>query len=497
MRYLGDFRPYQHQALEFAKRTPRGYLAAKAGAGKTAIALALASYLMYDEFSARKVLVVAPKRVAAQWPSEAKGWAFAGHLRFTQFIGSPKESEKSLKAVPARLAAALSKAPSDKHNEVRARYRATAKELEGQIVQRWDAFNADADVMCVSFDFFAELVVMYKLDNWPYDLVIFDEASRLRKGGRRGSVTWKAVNSIARKTNSRLLLMSGSPRPGTAHELFAPVALLDGGARLGTTLAAFRSQYLEPRTQNRHTGQIYSWRLRPGMEAALYSRIADLYFAVAPDLGLPFVVIDRPVAVPARVEQLIRQLMRDQVIDLDELEITAPSQGNVVGKVHQMCQGSVFDDNGQVQRLHDAKVDEVKELIEEIDAPAIVCYWYEHDKARLQEAFPDAVDLGTDAGLAAAKAGSVNLGLLHPGSAGHGVDGLQHHFSNVVWFCLPASYELYEQANARVVRSGQKETVSIYRIVASNGVVDQRVVDRLAEKQAEQDQFFEYLEGKQ
>lgn len=453
MRCLGDFRPYQHQALDKFSDQRRGYLAAKAGAGKTAIALALMRYVLYETFETDRILVVGPKRVVAQWPTEAKGWDFSAHLRFSVYLG-------------------------DK-------------------AARQQALATDHDVLACSFEFFPELVASFNAADWPFGLVIFDEASRLRQGGRNGAVGWKAMNSIARKTNARILMMSGSPRPGTAHELFAPVAILDGGKRLGTTLTGFRTQYLEPNKQNRHTGQVYSWRLRPGMEEQLYGAISDLYFAVAPDLGLESVVVDRPVLLPPRVEQGIRKLMRDQVLDLDDLELVAASQGTVAGKLHQMCGGAVFEADGRVVHLHDAKLDELAEVIAEVDAPMIVCYWYTHERDRLMARFPHAVDITTEQGLADAKAGKVELALLHPASAAHGIDGLQFVFDYMVWFAIPASFELYDQACKRIVRSGRKGTATIFRLVATNGVADGRLVERLAEKEAEQDEFFKHLEEQQ
>lgn len=453
MRYAEDLRPYQADALEFAKRTHRGYLAAKAGAGKTAVALALIDYLLFDSFELSRVLVIGPKRVVPQWATEAQGWAFGRDLRFRQYVGSLTERK-------AALAGAF-------------------------------------DVLTVSFEFFPELVKSIPLKDWPFGLVIFDEASRLRKGGRKGALGWKIMNEISRKTRARILLMSGSPRPGTAHELFAPVALLDGGKRLGTTLGGFRADYLEPNKSNRQTGQVYSWKLRAGLETALYSTISDLYFAVAPDLGLKQVVIDRMVTLPPRVEEAMRTLARDQVLDLDELELMAGSQGTAAGKLHQMGSGACFDASGRAIHVHDEKLDELEQIVEEVDGPLIVCYWYSHGKERLQARFPHAVDITTPEGLAAAKAGQAELALLHPASAAHGVDGLQFVYSNLVWFSVPMSFELYDQANARVRRSGQTETVSVYRIVASNGIVDPRAVQRLAEKEAEQDLFYKHLESKQ
>lgn len=453
IRGLDDLRPYQHAALGFAKDQRRGYLAARPGAGKTAVALALIAYVLHDTFETTKVLVIGPKRVVAQWPSEARGWTFSSTLRFSVYSGSKPERDA--------------------------------------------AFSTDSDVVACSFEFLPELVGRYTAETWPFGLFVYDEASRLRQGGRRGSVSWKVANSIARKTNARILMMSGSPRPGTAHELFAPVAILDGGKRLGTTLTGFRAAYLEPNKQNRHTGQVYSWRLRPGMEEQLYGAISDLYFAVSPDLGLKQVVVDRPVVVPDRAAKAIRDLCRDQVVDLDDLELVAASQGTVAGKVHQMCGGAVFQADGTVVEMHTAKLDDLAELIEMVDAPMIACYWYTHERDRLVARFPHAVDITTEQGLADAKAGKVELALLHPASAAHGIDGLQFVFDYMVWFAIPASFELYDQACKRIVRSGRKGTATIYRLIAVNGVADPRMVERLAEKEAAQDLFYQHLEARQ
>jgi len=452
MKTSKDFRQYQHEAVAFILANRRSYLAAKPGAGKTACALAVIESLMFDQFEISKVLVVGPKRVVPQWAQEAKNWAFGARLRFSLYLGT-KDDRKAALGVPY-------------------------------------------DVLGCSFEFFPELVKHFKLTSWPFDLVVFDEASRLRKGGRQGSVSWKAMNAISSKTKARIVLMSGSPRPGTAHELFAPVFLLDQGARLGKTVTGFRVEYLEPFKQNRHTGQVYSWKLRDGLEKALYSKISDLYFAVSPDLGLKSVTIDRRVCMPAKIETMCQDLMRNQVLGEDDFEITAASQGTVAGKLHQMCQGATFTDSGDVKKLHDEKLDELEQIAEEVDGPMIVAYWYSHDYERLMARFPHAVDITTEQGLAAAKAGKVDLALLHPASAGHGIDGLQKHFSTVAWFCLPDSFEMYDQCNKRIVRSGQAETVSIYRIIAENGIADERIVRRLAEKEAEQEIFYQHLEGK-
>lgn len=452
---LADFNDYQHGALAFGQRVPRWYFAARAGAGKTAVALALMDWLMFDTFETDAVLVVAPKRVALQWADEARKWTFGEHLRFAEYVGPPKVRAAALDKIRLR----------------------------------------QANVLVCSFEFFPELVKLVSVRRWPFGLVVFDEAMRLRNGGQRGSITWKAMNAVSRKTQSRLLLMGGSPRPGTAHELFAPVMLLDQGQRLGTTLTKFRQDYLEPDSLNRHTNEVYSWRLRPGMEAALYGRIADLYYVAAPDLGLEYVELDREVQVPAEVAAAIRTLQRGQVVEFDDIEVVAGSAGVAAGKIHQMCQGAVFAADGSVEQLHDVKLDELERLLAEAPGNVIVAYHYTHDQDRLLQRFPHAVDLGDDAGLTKAKQGRVRLALLHPKSAAHGIDGLQFHFDTIVWFTVTGTWELYDQANKRIVRRGRSGPVQVYRIIATNGVADPRLIERLHAREREEQEFFDYLEG--
>lgn len=431
-----SLRPFQVEAL---RRIEKGnlYLAAKPGSGKTAVAVFAAAS------REGRTLVVAPLRVVPQYATEAASWG----LQLT-IVGCMGEE-------PQRLA----------------------------------ALQAKADVVVISHDHFPWLVRTVKAKDWDFEMVIYDEADRLKKGGRQGSVGWKAMDAIRRKMNPRIVLMSGTPRPGTAHELYAPVYLIDGGERLGHTLGGFRSTYLEPDKVDRHTGRVFSWRLRQGMEEALYGRIEDLFYAVSPDLGINKVEIDVRVTLPETVEAQIRSLRAELVADFDWAEITAHSTGVAAGKIMQISSGAVFDDEGRVVEVHDCKVKALQEFTSE---PIIVGYWYTHELERLLREIPGAVDITTPAGLAAAKDGKVKVGLLHPQSAGHGVDGLQYQFSAIVWYTLPFSYGLYEQTVGRLARSGQTEKVKVFRLVTG---ADIRVLEALGRKRRGQEAFYEFLNG--
>lgn len=440
-----EWRAFQ---LEATARTHRQnlYLAAKPGSGKTGVAVKVAWEAMYDLFYARRTLVVAPLRVVPQFELEAAKWGLP--LTFAHCVGPEPE--------------------------------------------RLQAIAKKADVLVVTHDHFPWLVRNIKAREFDFDLVIFDEASRLRNGGRQGSVGWKAMNAIRKKRNPRILLMSGSPRPGTAHELYAPVYLLDGGKRLGQTLGGFRERFLTPNKKDRDSGMVFSWKLRQGMEEELYSLIGDLFYAVSPDLGLRFVEIDRHVELPQDVMLQIRRMQQDGVADFLYDEITAGSLGVASGKLQQIGNGEVFNDHGGTTVTHSCKIEDLQELIEELDGePLLVAYWFTHEFERLKKAFPSAVDITTKKGLADAKAGRVQLGLIQPGSAAHGIDGLQQHFNALYWYSLPHSYELYDQTIKRIVRTGMVgDTARVFRAMAPT---DHKIRDALELKREEQERFYAFL----
>jgi hypothetical protein len=301
------------------------------------------------------------------------------------------------------------------------------------------------------------------------------------------------MNAIRKKRNPRFLLMSGSPRPGTAHELFGPVSLLDGGQRLGTTLGGFRERFLEPNKVCRRSGRVFSWKLRAGAESELYPLISDLFYAASPDLGLKFVEVDRHVTLPPEVMEQVRRMQMDMVADFLDDEITAGSLGVVSGKLQQIGNGEVFNDHGGTTVTHSEKVEDLQDLIESMEGePLIIAYWYTHEFERLKRAFPQAVDISTDKGLAAAKRGEVQLALLQPGSAAHGIDGLQQHFNALYWYSLPHSYELYDQTVKRIVRRGMVgDTARVFRALAPTDI---RIRDALGRKRVEQEVFYSFLD---
>jgi len=448
-------RPYQERALRFLKERcdgqGGGYFAAKPGAGKTGVCWHLISYLHHDTFQVGLTVVIAPKRVVAQWPREARKWGATARLRVQVYEGSLK----------------------------------VRKGLLGRLKQ--------SDVLVVSFEHMEELLSMVRPG-----LIVFDEASRLRHGGRKGSKTWKVLNATLKRVKGcQLVMLSGSPRPGDAEELYAPVFLLDRGAALGKTLGEFRERFMEPDQKDRHRGIVFSWKLRAGKEREFNDAIRHMFFAASPDLGLKSVTVDRYVELPPAARRRYEVLQAQQTVTLLDFELTAPSMGTLSGKLHQMAQGAVYNpETGETVVVHDEKLDELEALLEELAGERVIIVgWYQHDFERLRARLPKLRTLDTPKDLADALSGQIELLGLHPASAGHGIDGLQTKYAAIVWFSVHPSWELYDQTNSRIVRSGQQETVRIFRILADD-TIDLKIAHQiLPRKQREQDAFFAAMQG--
>jgi hypothetical protein len=437
-------RNYQEAALAWFKVTRRGYFAAKAGAGKTAVVWRLIDFVLNDAFEPGPAIVIAPRNVAPQWPQERAKWGVAPFLRVVEYKGTPGQRQALRQALKT------------------------------------------ADVIIVAFEFAHEL---QKLVPRP-SVVVWDEASRLRSGGRQGSKAWKTVNNWSRMSACRIVLMSGSPLPTSPEDVYAPVFLLDRGAALGRTLTEFRDTWLVPDKKDRSSGQVFSWKLAPGKQQAFFDAVKHLYFAVAPDLGLKYVEVDRMVTLPARVAKAYHQLADDQVLKLGYDSIIAASQGVLCQKLHQMAQGSVKNEDGGAVHLHDAKLDELETILGELgDDKAVVVAWYQQDFERLKARLPEAVKLDTPVAIQEAKEGKLGHVLLHPASAGHGLDGLQQHYSVLIWFAVHWSQELYEQTLARIVRTGQRETVRVFRILAED-TIDTHIAHKVLPRKAERQEAF-------
>ena len=420
-------RPSQLVALKRMLACSYQLLALRMGAGKTVVTLLAINELMHKRKEIRQALIVAPKRVAELvWHVEAAKWYQTEGLRVQRVLGTAK----------ARI----------------------------------EALAHAADVYVINRENFAWLVAKFEDagEDWPFDLVVIDENRGFKD---RASKSWKALKSV-REQIERLYILTGTPAPNSLLELWPQISVLDRGLRLGRSLTAYRDRWFTPDKRNGHV--IYSWKLLPGAEQEIQAAVADVMLSTASGIVLP-ARLDNVVTVSfdmRRYDELAKEMVSGDII--------AVSAGVLAGKLAQMANGAVYDDERVVHLIHDAKLDALEEIIDQ--GESVLCLTsYQHDQARIIKRFPQAVVFDGEASLKAWQRGQVPLMLMHPASGGHGVDGLQLGGNVVVWFGLPFSLDLYEQANARLHRPGQSTGVVVHHLVALN-TIDERIMQVLSVK---------------
>ncbi|SPF40775.1 SWI/SNF chromatin-remodeling complex subunit snf22 SWI/SNF complex subunit snf22 ATP-dependent helicase snf22 [Candidatus Desulfosporosinus infrequens] len=411
------------------------------GMGKTIITLTAIDELLHDRFETNKVLVIAPLRVAEDtWGRECIKWDHLKHLKISKVLGPEKN----------RIA----------------------------------ALKSNADIYVINRENVEWLVEHYKT-KWPFDMVVIDELSSFKSASAK---RFKALRKV-RPLIKRIVGLTGTPAPNGLIDLWPQIYLLDRGERLGKTLGGYRDRYFEPDTKNYQTGVVYTYKLKLESEAAIYQKISDICVSMkAQDyLQMPE-RIDNFVHVEMSLKEkaLYEQLERDMLIPFAEGDIDAVNAAALSNKLLQMANGAVYDEFGEVRKIHHRKLDALETLWEAANGkPILVFYAYKHDKARLSELFKGkAKELNTSQDITDWNAGKLEVVLAHPASTGHGLN-LQAGGSIIIWFGLTWSLELYLQANGRLYRQGQKETVVIHHIVTA-GTIDEDVIKALSRKEVGQ-----------
>ena len=450
---MSNFTPYPHQraGINWITERPACALLWGMGTGKTVTTLTAVDRLLYDYLEDGPVLVIAPKRVAENtWSKECAKWEHLQHLRVRKIMGTAKQRIEAVHSV-----------------------------FEGPF----------ADIYVINRENVVWLVELLQ-NRWPFPIVVIDELSSFKSAQAK---RWKALRRVRGRIR-RLIGLTGTPRPNGLEDLWPEMYLLDQGVRLGRTLSAFRSAYLVPEKMNGHI--VYSYRPREGAEATVYERIGDICMSIKKDdvLQLPGQIYeDVELEAPPALMKQYKQFERDKVLEsLDaDGEIVAGSAAALTNKLLQFANGAIYDMDSQVHHLHDIKLDALEELLEEAGGdPVLVLYAYKHDRDRIRERIA-CRELDTPEDMDAWNRGEIPVALAHPASIGHGLN-LQDGGHIIVWFGLTWSLELYQQANERLNRPGQKNVCIVYHLILK-GTHDERVLQALKNKEKGQAAAIEAL----
>lgn len=437
-----DPHSYQRYAIEYIKVHPISAILLDMGLGKTSITLSAVSDLLFDSFEVSKVLVIAPLRVAkTTWKDEIQKWEHLNILEYSIVTGTEAE--------------------------------------------RLSALNKQADIYIINRENIQWLVDKSGVE-FDFDMVVIDELSSFKSWQ---SKRFKAFMKVRPKVK-RIVGLTGTPSSNGLMDLFAEFKILDMGDRLGRFIGQYRNTYFLPDKRN---GQvIYSYKPLPFAEKEIYNKISDITISMkAKDyLKMPELIINNiEVEMSCKELKLYNKLKSDMVLDIDGKELDAPNAAALSNKLLQMANGAVYDDNKAVVEIHSQKLDALEDLIEAANGkPVLVAYWYKHDKDRIMQRF-QAEEINTSADIDKWNKGEMPVALIHPASAGHGLN-LQQGGSTIVWFGLTWSLELYQQLNARLYRQGQKETVVIHHIITKD-TIDENVIKALEKKDLSQNSLIE------
>ena len=439
--------PYQKKAEEFILTHLVAAVFLDLGLGKTVITLSAIEKLMRDSFEVRKVLVIAPLRVArTTWPDEIEKWDHLKGLRYAVCTGTESERLSSL--------------------------------------------YSRSDIYIINRENVQWLVEKSGVD-FDFDMVVVDELSSFKNHEAK---RFKSLLNV-RPFVKRIVGLTGTPSANGLMDLYAEFRLLDMGERLGRYLTRYRLKYFEPDKRSRNV--VFSYKLLPGADREIEKAISDITISMSAvdylDMPEKVDITDSVVLSDGEMKRY-EDLKRDLYVALGDEELTAANAAVLSGKLSQMAGGAVYSDNGDVVEIHDKKLDALEDLIEASQGkPVLVVYWYRHDRERIQERWKNARELKTTEDIAEWNEGKIEIALLNA-SSGHGLN-LQKGGNTIVWFSLTWSLELYQQTNARLWRQGQSEkSVFIHHIVVKD-TIDERILSALGKKREVQDALLEAVKA--
>ena len=443
---------YQQYASDFIETHPVAAILLACGLGKTIITLTALSNLLFDSFVVHKVLIIAPLRVARDtWPSEIGKWDHLQLLRTSVAVGSTAE--------------------------------------------RIIALERKADLYIINRENVQWLIEESALP-FDFDMVVVDELSSFKN---HRSKRFRALMK-RRPLVKRIVGLTGTPASNGLIDLWAQFKLLDKGARLGRFIGSYRDAYFSPDKRN---GQIvFSYKPAPGAEEKIYRAIDDITISMkAQDhIRMPELVTNEyKISLSDDERMAYERLRKDLVLDASGGQVTAANAASLSGKLLQLANGAVYTDDGKTIALHDRKLDALEDLIEAANGKSVlVAYWFKHDlqriAGRLEKLGVSFSTLDTSESLQKWNEGKLPVGLIHPASAGHGLN-LQSGGNCLIWFGLTWSLELYQQTVARLWRQGQQSETVVVQHLITEKTIDERIIKVLSGKALTQDALIEAVKA--
>ena len=444
-----NFSPHNYQAyaINYIETHPIAAVLLDMGLGKTIISLTAIADLLFDSFEAHRILVVAPLRVARDtWPAEIAKWEHLQHLTYAVCVGTPKERRMAL--------------------------------LSGADITIINRENLGWLIDSSGFDF-------------DYDMVIIDELSSFKN---HKSKRFQSLMKVRPKVK-RIIGLTGTPSSNGLMDLWAEFKLLDFGERLGRFITHYRNNYFVPDKRNGEI--IYSYKPMPYAEDAIYRRISDITISMksTDHLQMPELITSQyEVQLSEEEEKRYEELKADFILELPEGEITAANAASLTGKLSQLANGAIYDDDGNIIEFHDRKLDALEDLIEAANGkPLLVAYWFKHDLQRIKKRF-NVREIKSSKDSSDWNNGDIPVAVIHPASAGHGLN-LQAGGSTLIWFGLTWSLELYQQTNARLWRQGQTSGTVVIEHIITKGTIDERILKALSLKEVTQNALIDAVKA--
>ena len=434
---------YQKYAAGYIESHPIAAVLLDMGLGKTSITLTAIASLLFDSFEVHKILILAPLRVARNtWGAEIEKWDHLKGLKYSVAVGTAAE--------------------------------------------RIEALKAEADIYIINRENVQWLITESGIP-FDFDMLVIDELSSFKNHQTK---RFKALMKVRPKVK-RIVGLTGTPSSNGLMDLFAEFRLLDMGERLGRFIGQYRTAYFQPDKRN---GQIiFSYKPLPGAEKQIYDKISDITISMksTDHLQMPQLIsTEYEVQLSDKERGKYDRLKADLVLELTDGEITAANAASLSGKLSQMANGAIYDDKQEVIEMHSRKLDALEDIIESMNGrPLLVAYWFRHDLDRISERLNSLhipfSKLDTTASIRRWNSGELPVALIHPASAGHGLN-LQSGGSALVWFGLTWSLELYQQTVARLWRQGQESETVVVQHIITKGTIDERIMKALELKDTSQ-----------